>query len=407
MIRCQLHRRMYKKCLLLFCLFFTRPALADITVDMWDMNSLSRTPNIYPSAETYGVNDLKAIFYEGRPWKGNPTRVFAYYGIPEGASSTNKVPAVVCVHGGGGTAFADWVRIWKNKGYAAIAIDTTGTVPKGSDPDWTRHNWSGPSNNWDQNDIPLKDHWGYHAVADVILANSLLRSMPEIDANNIGLTGISWGGYVACIAAGVDNRFKFVIPVYGCGFLTENSNFTELINKYGKEKWLKFWDPSVYISKINMPNLWITGTNDLYYHLPSFQKSYQSVQKKAVLTVRVRMWHDHPYGWNSPEIYAFADNVTKGKTGLAGITNQGRSNNLVWVDYAEKDEAPVVAAELNYTTDSNEWWPDRYWNTITAQVDMVQKKATVLLPENTTAYYFNLIDKRNLIISSSHIKISN
>jgi hypothetical protein len=156
-----------------------------------------------------------------------------------------------------------------------------------------------------------------------------------------------------------------------------------------------------------MPNLWITGTNDLYYHLPSFQKSYQAVQKKAVLTVRVRMWHDHPYGWNSPEIYAFADNVTKGKTGLACITNQGRSNNLVWVDYAEKDEAPVVAAELNYTTDSNEWWPDRYWNTVKAEIDVAQKKVTASLPKNTTTYYFNLIDKRNLIISSSHIKISN
>ena len=48
---------------------------------------------------------------------------------------------------------------------------------------------------------------------DVILAHSLLRSWPRVDPERIGLTGISWGGYLTCIATGVDNRFKFAIPV--------------------------------------------------------------------------------------------------------------------------------------------------------------------------------------------------
>ena len=40
-----------------------------------------------------------------------------------------KLPAMVLVHGGAGTAFADWVRMWKRRGYAAIAMDTCGSVP--------------------------------------------------------------------------------------------------------------------------------------------------------------------------------------------------------------------------------------------------------------------------------------
>jgi len=40
-----------------------------------------------------------------------------------------KVPAVVLVHGGGGTAFADWVKMWTACGYAAIAVDLEGQIP--------------------------------------------------------------------------------------------------------------------------------------------------------------------------------------------------------------------------------------------------------------------------------------
>ena len=36
--------------------------------------------------------------------KGKPTRVFAYYGVPKGPAGT-KFPAMVLIHGGGGTAF--------------------------------------------------------------------------------------------------------------------------------------------------------------------------------------------------------------------------------------------------------------------------------------------------------------
>ena len=42
----------------------------------------------------------------------------------------------------------------------------------------------------------------------------LLRAQPDVDAARIGLTGISWGGYLTCITAGVDDRFRFAVPVY-------------------------------------------------------------------------------------------------------------------------------------------------------------------------------------------------
>ena len=68
-----------------------------------------------------------------------------------------------------------------SRGYAAIAMDTCGCVPKGSYGKWQRHDAGGPPGwgDFEHADEPIEDQWPYHAVADVILAHSLLRAMPE------------------------------------------------------------------------------------------------------------------------------------------------------------------------------------------------------------------------------------
>lgn len=91
----------------------------DVTV-MSDYN-----PNSNPSSSNEWSN-IQAITYDGAPINGSKTKVFAYIGFPNGASPSANVPAVVLVHGGGGHAYAEWVKIWYDRGYAAIAMDTTG-----------------------------------------------------------------------------------------------------------------------------------------------------------------------------------------------------------------------------------------------------------------------------------------
>ena len=40
--------------------------------------------------------------------------------------------------------------------------------------------------------------------------------------------GISWGGVITSTVIGIDDRFAFAIPTYGCGDLAE------VPNQYGK-----------------------------------------------------------------------------------------------------------------------------------------------------------------------------
>ena len=88
----------------------------------WDLAVLGKPPATYPAAEPT-AKDVKSLFYEGLSFQGKPTRVFAYYGAPK-VTAGKKVSAMVLVHGGGGTAFDVWVRLWNSRGYAAIAMDS-------------------------------------------------------------------------------------------------------------------------------------------------------------------------------------------------------------------------------------------------------------------------------------------
>lgn len=374
--------------------------------DIWDIDSLYRVPEV-DDAPGYSTNGVKAVFYKGLSWKGRPTRVFAYYGIPT-TKNGEKVPAMVLVHGGGGSAFVPWVRLWLDRGYAAIAMDTCGCISGGGYQNHPRHEDGGPAGwgGFGQIDDPVGDQWTYHAVADVILAHSLIRSFPGVDQDRTGITGISWGGYLTCIVAGVDHRFKFAAPVYGCGFLGDNSTWLNVFKGMGDEKaarWLGMWDPSRYLEHADMPMLWVTGSNDFAYPMDSLQKSYRLPKSARTLCVRLRMPHGHGgAGENPEEIRVMAENVFSGGVPLVKITGTGRNGSNVWVSCT--GQAAVAGADLNYTTNSGSW-KERTWLSIPAVLDSTRRKAAAVLPEETTVYYFNLLDERSLIVSSEHEEI--
>jgi len=371
----------------------------------WNLKALSKAPATYP-APGFETNGVRAIFFDGLPWQGKPTRVFAFVGVPEHKRG-EKVPGMVLVHGGGGTAFANWVKRWNDRGYAAIAMDTCGAVPKGSYGKWERHDASGPPGwgGFNQIDEPIEDQWTYHAVADAVLAHSLLRSLPDVDATRIGLTGISWGGYLTCIIAGVDDRFRFAAPVYGCGFLGDNSAWLKNFEQMGKEiaaKWLKLWDPSRYLPRAKMPMLWVTGTNDFAYPFDSLQKSYRLPRGARTLCIRVRMPHGHGAAGEGPEeIRALADSLFKKGVPLARITGQNRKGDQLTVTFESR--VPIAKVELNFTKDTGVW-QKRNWETVPATLDTAKRRATATIPPGATVFYFNLTDANGLVVSSEHVE---
>jgi dienelactone hydrolase len=371
----------------------------------WRQEVLFQLPKTYPANSPLEPG-VEALFYDGLPYEGKPTRVFAYLGIPAHAPGA-QVPAMVLVHGGGGTAFADWVRLWTARGYAAIAMDTAGTMP-GPDPkDRIRHELGGPPGwgGFQQASKPPEDQWTYHAVADVLLAHSLLRARPEVDASRIGLTGISWGGYLTCIVASVDDRFRFASPVYGCGFLADNSAWLKQFAARGPDAtklWLSRWDPSVYLPHAKLPMLWVDGTNDTAYPIDSLQKSYRLPPGPRSLCIRVRMPHTHPAGETAEEIHAFANHFLKGGQALPKLSATMLTDGVLRANYESPDRPAKV--ELNFTHESGAW-QKRRWETVPANFWSDPRQVWAALPKGATAAYFNVIDDKGLAVSSDYVEL--
>lgn len=356
---------------------------------------LQAAPPSFQWAGGEGGGMVRSLYYTGEPYQGHPTRVFAYYAVPDGEG---KRPAMVLVHGGGGKAFREWAELWAKRGYAAIAMDLAGRGPDGQrlpdgGPDQT------DAEKFGLDKYPINDIWTYHAVADVIRANSLLRTMPEVDAERIGVTGISWGGYLTCIVAGVDERFKVAVPVYGCGFLHEDSVWTPILNKMPlRGKWVEYFDPSRYLPGCRMPILFMNGTNDFAYPLDSYRKSYRLVRGPRTLCVTVKMPHSHPDGWAPKEIGLFVDSVLTGGKPLATIQGMTRHAREVVVRFTST--VPIKEAALHYTTQGGPW-QQREWITLPARLE--NGRATATLPtEALIVYFLTLKDERDAIVSTEH-----
>jgi len=361
----------------------------------WDRAELKKTPAADWGARTGLVQE---VYYAGEAFHGKPTRVFAYVGRP--AEGKGPFPAVVLVHGGGGKAFREWAEHWAKRGYVALAMDTAGCGPAGPLPD------GGPGQD-DANkfrefsDADARDMWAYHAVAAVIRGHSLLASLPEVDRKRVGITGISWGGYLTCIVAGNDDRLKVAVPVYGCGFLGDNSVWRDgslaRLSPETRARWLSLFDPSQYLGRVRCPILFLNGTTDFAYPLDSYQKSYRLVSP-TLRQVNVVTNLPHGHIWTFGEVDQFVDSVLRSGTPLPRLRQMTIRNNVATAKIETR--RPLRKAELHYTTDTGQW-QKRKWETVAATLK--HKLITAQLPpQRPLVCYLSVTDDRGLRASTEH-----
>lgn len=376
-----------------------------------DLAKLTQAPAMR-EADGYVQGDhLKAIYYDGLDWKGKPTRVFAWLGLPAGvdAQTGGKVPGVVLVHGGGGTAFKSWVQKWNAKGFAAISIAVEGQTdrksPSGSKSGaWSRHAWAGPARQGIYKDatekVLLADQWMYHAVADTILANSLLRSLPEVDPSKVGVMGISWGGVITSTVIGIDHRFAFGIPTYGCGGLSTAKN------QYGQALgnhllYQNVWDPALRFESVMTPTLWLSWPGDRHFPMDHFAASYSSVRGPRAVCLVPKLGHGHRPPWNAPDSYAFAESVLRTGKPWCEPTNSERKEGSLQIDFVSSKR--LAKSVLVWTADTG-LSGERRWNRsparLTKQADHWAVRAE--LPEGATAWFVNVLTDDGLTVSSDY-----
>lgn len=364
----------------------------------WDLKVLSEAPDF----EWLNQSDsVWSLTYTGEEYEGQVTQVFAYYASPATIEAENvgsgDFPGIVLVHGGGGTAFRIWALEWAKKGYAAIAMDLGGDQPLPSeqqDNPWgskrTRMNAGGPN----QDDVHkfyrlsegFNEQWQYHSVANIVSAHSLIRSFPEVDVDRTAITGISWGGYLTNLVAGVDHRFAAAVPVYGCGFLQEGSAWDKQFDSLGMAKtnrWVKLWDPSSYVGNASLPMLFVNGTNDFAYFVENWQRT-ANLAKNAQFTLIPEMKHSHPHGAAPEEIYRFISTQLENKSEFnSSIKLKEKGGKAKYsISHGSKE------VYLAYTADTKRS-PERKWDLI--PLDKAKGKVTV--PSDAKLWYIYWVDE--------------
>ena len=346
----------------------------------WSAQQLFQAPEFRDSPFTDSrAPGLRDILFDGVPVDGKSAPVFAYLGMTEGPVQEGGFPGIVLIHGGGGTAFPAYTKLWVSYGYAVIALDWYNSRPV-----------LAPDTKGDETTIPdrapleggkRQDHIAN--VGNMVLAHSLLRSLPEVNPEKTGFVGLSWGSWYGAIVASVDSRFRFALEIYcgGCNRKLEDCMpFFEFVD--GR-----------FLHAAKIPVCWISGTNDHNIIPEQIQDAWEECPKAFNKTFVIELPHSH-IGFTFPACRRTADAFLKGGTHLPILKDTKLENGILSarIDFAGKGNLKPVICFLPDGPMPEKCW-DRVWYKQPAEIkgDRIEAK----VPEGALQCFLSAYDEES------------
>jgi dipeptidyl aminopeptidase/acylaminoacyl peptidase len=192
------------------------------------------------------------------------TEIPAIYYLPHQASSENKVPAMVWVHGGPGgqtrQGFSSLIQYMVNHGYAVLAVNNRG------------------SSGYGKTFFQMDDlNHGEKDLQDCVEGKNWLAMQTEIDGDKIGIIGGSYGGYMTMAALtytpeefdvgvnlfGVTNWIRTLKSIPPYWESVRESLYLELGDPYSADSVrLKRISPLFHTDKVTKPLIVLQGSKD-------------------------------------------------------------------------------------------------------------------------------------------------
>ncbi|MDB6018810.1 MAG: Xylosidase/arabinosidase [Pedosphaera sp.] len=202
--------------------------------------------------------------------KGGVNVVYAIIVYPQAAG---VYPAVMFNHGGGSDAESQLgdLQAYAARGYVTIACDLPGicgtnNTPNSSGPWKVAANGEGPRLNvvGGAQNSTLCD-----AGVAALEAFNYLCSQSNVDTNNIGISGSSWGGYMTTLLSGLlGNKVKAAYSRFGCGYYDAGSFWSTMIADMSiadRYVWTTYLDAGRRAPNITAPYFIEEPSNDTYF----------------------------------------------------------------------------------------------------------------------------------------------
>jgi hypothetical protein len=241
----------------------------------------------------------RVIRYRIGTFKGQPATMAAFYAFPKGAKS---LPAILQIHGGGQSASLSAVVTNAKLGYASLSLNwggnkmtfADGKVYDGPNTDWgaldathppqrnRANHFAGPTEpdayTLDAVDSPRNDNWFLVTLA-ARRALTFLEKQAEVDPSKLGVTGHSMGGRLTVQLTGIDDRVKAAVP--SCGgsgdFTGDPATFPGGAVSKRSPRDLATRSENPYITRLKVPTLWFSPTNDFHAHTYNFAYTWREV----------------------------------------------------------------------------------------------------------------------------------
>jgi dipeptidyl aminopeptidase/acylaminoacyl peptidase len=204
---------------------------------------------------------------------------------PVGWQAERKFPMILSIHGGPhgmyGYAFNPTLQAYAMDGYAVLYLNPRGSNGYGQKfSDGTLNEWGGG----DYRDL----------MAGV---DEALKRYAWIDADRLGVTGGSYGGFMTNWIITQTPRFRAAVSVASVSNLISfysTSLYQDLIHaEFGSFPWDNYdqlwrWSPLRYARAAQTPTMFIHGESDNDVHITQAEEMYMALKRRGVETVLVR-----------------------------------------------------------------------------------------------------------------------
>jgi hypothetical protein len=220
------------------------------------------------------------------------------------------------------------------------------------------------------------------------------------------MAGLSWGGVITLLTNGQDDRLKTAVNVFGAGYIPEGCTWQDIFNQKSKtdlEEWYKYIDPKNFLKTQQSPILFITGTNDHCYYLPTFQKSYSEVRVPKNLLLIPNLRHRFmPDTQNMVWLWLDTQLKQKGRFPTPHLyTIYKRNDGKIIVAVTAESTSNLTGATLYYTGGNPSYWTAKKWKAIKSYdengVYYFGISPTLVDPE--LQFFVNVKDSRGAIAS--------
>jgi dipeptidyl aminopeptidase/acylaminoacyl peptidase len=232
------------------------------------------------------IREFGAIAAENFSFRSfDGTRVEGWLIKPAGWQQDRKYPMILSIHGGPhgmfGWSFNPTFQVYAARGYTVLYLN-----PRGS---------SGYGQMFSDGTI---NEWGGGDYRDLMAGvDEALKRYPWIDANRLGVTGGSYGGFMTNWIITQTPRFKVAVSVASVSNLISfysTSLYQDLIHaEFGGFPWDNYdllwqWSPLRYVKQAQTPTMFIHGEQDNDVHITQAEEMYMGLRRRGVDTVFVR-----------------------------------------------------------------------------------------------------------------------